>query len=326
MKRSNEEVTPTEQQREAKAQRTAAAAHNSERAELLAAVQKDPWQIQDTDYAADKEFVLAVVSKKGGALAYAAANLRADRDVVLAAVKKDVSSLEYASEDLQIDREINKGLSLKHVSEKLRSDRRVVLAAVNNHGSTLEYASEELRSDRDIVLAAVSNYGCALKFASNELQCDREVVLAAVNNYGYAFQFAASEFQSDRDIIVAAVNSADTSLLWFAEFDCTTDEGIETVQAVLENIQKKYENNTPLQLWFFLPDLKETLIRLYHKLKETDQDFSICEDVGPVIFAQQWISRLRESQWCLDQACSNASVSIDTQRNIEQFILSLIHI
>ena len=122
---------------------------------------------------------------------------------------------------------------------------------------------EEFRSDREVVLAAANKHGCALEFASDELRSDREVLLAAVNNDGRAFEFAI--------------------------FDYTTNVGIAFVQAVLGNLQKQYEEHkfNVLLFWKLPPALKATLIRLRQKLKETDQNFSVCGDLAAVVFAQR---------------------------------------
>ena len=90
-------------------------------------------------YAAEKSFVLSVVSENGyEGVRCADASLRSDKDVILAAVNQDGRALRFASEELQ-------------------SDREVVLAAVNQHGYALKFASEEFRSDREVVLAAVNH-------------------------------------------------------------------------------------------------------------------------------------------------------------------------
>jgi len=49
---------------------------------------------------ADREIVLAVVSKKGYALKYVAEELKADREIVLAAVSQNGSAGQFAAEEL----------------------------------------------------------------------------------------------------------------------------------------------------------------------------------------------------------------------------------
>ncbi|MEI6269701.1 MAG: DUF4116 domain-containing protein, partial [Methylococcaceae bacterium] len=120
---------------------------------------------------ADREIVLAAVSKYGPALEYADKILKADREIVLAAVSKDGRALEYAD-------------------EILKADREVVLVAVSNNGDALEYADEILQADREVVLAAVSKDGRALEYADEILKADREVILEALYENIGALHFA----------------------------------------------------------------------------------------------------------------------------------------
>ena len=68
------------------------ATRGSDRAKLLAAVQRDPFGFAlydaSAELKADREVVLAAVQQNGFALGYASAELRADREVVLAAVQQ----------------------------------------------------------------------------------------------------------------------------------------------------------------------------------------------------------------------------------------------
>ena len=140
MKRAHQNQQLTGAQPAAKAhRREAAIPQNSEQESFLSEVLKNPTRLRGSVYAADKEFVLAVVTKHHDALVYAAATLKADKDVVLAAVTHN-------------------GKQLHHASAALLSDRQVVLAAVNNDGNALYYGSEELRSDSQVVLAACLLY------------------------------------------------------------------------------------------------------------------------------------------------------------------------
>lgn len=117
---------------------------------------------------ADRDIVLAAVSKDGWALRYASKELRADHDVVLAAVSDIGQALEYASDEL-------------------RSDRDIVLAAVKRGGSALKYASDELRADRDVVLAAlVYASSDALAYASGSVTGDLEVLDFAIRKAGHS--------------------------------------------------------------------------------------------------------------------------------------------
>ena len=154
--------------------------------------------------AGNHEFVRAAVAQCGGALRFAAAELKGDREVVLAAVAQNGHALDYATAELKGDREFvleavaRKGIALQYAAPELMGDREVVLAAVaQDDAFSLASAAVELRGDREVVLAAVTRWGPALQYASWELRRDREVVLAAVAQYGPALRFAASELRTD---------------------------------------------------------------------------------------------------------------------------------
>lgn len=83
----------------------------------------------------NRSFVLAAVTKNGGALKYASDKLRDDRTVVLVAVSRDGNALQYAS-------------------GRLQDDRDVVIAAVSSSGDAIQYASSNLQHDRGIVMVA----------------------------------------------------------------------------------------------------------------------------------------------------------------------------
>ena len=114
---------------------------------------------------ADRDFMMAAVTKSGDALRFASEGLRSDRGLVMTAVSRLGASLEYASEEL-------------------RSDRVLVMTAVSKHWGALKYASEELRSDRDVVMAAASSSWRALQHASEELRSDADIVASTNFNFG----------------------------------------------------------------------------------------------------------------------------------------------
>ena len=147
----------------------------------------------------------------GGSMRDLSEDLRADRDVVLAAVSRNGFELQYAADALQSDKTIalvsvrENGLALRYVGPELRADREVVLAAVQHSGSALRYAGEGPRADHDVVMAAVSNCGTALPFACTELRADKAVVLAACHESGLALRTAAEHLRADRSVVLVAV-------------------------------------------------------------------------------------------------------------------------
>ena len=178
-----------------------------------------PWILLPLkEHKADREIVLAAVSKSGNALEYAAEELRGDREIVLAAVSQCCSALRHATEELKGDHEIvlaavsNDGYALEHATEELKGDREIVLAAVSENGHALLYATEELKGNRKIVLAAVSNEGYALQYATKELKGDREIVLAAVSPNGLALNHAANGLKVDEEMMRHALEQSPDQL------------------------------------------------------------------------------------------------------------------
>ena len=228
---------------------------------LLTSALQSPKAMKDSIYAADKAFVLSVVSKYGSGLEYAEDNLRADKDVVLAAVRNNGVALKFASNELRADHEIvtaavhqrsdalefasnelqsdrgfvmaavvhghANGSTLQFASDELRADTAVVMAAVHRHGFALQFASDELRADRAVVMAALVDAGCSstLKFASDELRADQAVVMAAVNKNGTALQYASDELRAEQAVVMAAVNK-DGMALEFASDELRSDQAV----------------------------------------------------------------------------------------------------
>ena len=305
----------------------------SDRKIVLAAVNKNGCALEfaSKGLRSDREVVLAAVKSSGFALKYAPTELQSDRALVLAAVNSCGFALQYASTELQSDREIvlaavnDTPSSLAFASEELRSDQEVVLAAVNNDGYALKHASKELRSDRDFVLAAVNNWGCALKWASEELRSDRDVVLAALNNYGEALRFASQELRSDPVVVLAAVKNAARNALPYANgdlFNCATNESIRFVLTTLQTLQENHPGCFDCahynEFWRIFRSLEVVLIGLYQELKATGLDFVNAGNV--ILFARAWVTRTQATPKYLSLVCRNATVAIDTQRTIEEFI------
>ena len=90
----------------------------------------------DDKLKADREVVLAAVSRWPGALRYAHDSLRADRSIVIAAVSKD-------------------GHCLMDAHATLRADFEVVKIAVSENGNALHWASPELRADVNLMVTAM---------------------------------------------------------------------------------------------------------------------------------------------------------------------------
>ena len=66
--------------------------------------------------------------------------------------------------------------------------------------------------------------------------------------------------------------------------------------------------------------MQMTFSRFCQNLKVSiDQYFSICGDVVPVVFAQRWVDRLRETHLCLGRVFRNVRVPTSAQRTIEEF-------
>jgi len=177
----------------------------------------------DPSACAERELVLAAVSRDGSDLAYAAEELRGDRDVVLAAVRRDPLALQYAAATMRDHREVVLqavglcGLALQHASKAQQSDAEVVLVAMASSWRALEHASDVLRADRSFALAAVEAHGSALLFLAPSLRSDREIVIAAVHSSGWALSCASEELRRDRAVVLAAVTCNPAALEFAAD-------------------------------------------------------------------------------------------------------------
>jgi len=139
------------------------------------------WLAQASEEArADREIVLAAVSRTGGALKYASVELRSDREFVLEAVAR-----------------CHSGAALFQATPAFRDDEELVLAAVAQNPSALKFASERLRRDRAFLLRAMRRNGYVLQFVPERFRQDRELVAAAVGSRGPALRFAPRELQGD---------------------------------------------------------------------------------------------------------------------------------
>jgi hypothetical protein len=85
------------------------------------------------------------VAQYGEALRYACKSLQADREVVMAAVTRNGEALEYAAEALRADREVvlaavrQNGLALGCADGALWANEEVMSAAVRQNGHALKY-------------------------------------------------------------------------------------------------------------------------------------------------------------------------------------------
>ena len=184
---------------------------------------------------ADREIMLAAVSRDGAALRWASEALREDAELVRAAVAENGSALEYASSALRDDEDIVQtalGSRLRAVnwlgfgpgdketfrspfqfaSERLRALKPMALLAVQRDGMMLRHACCELRGDKEVVLAAVTQNGDALSFASEELDAERDIVLSAVRTAGDVLQFASDDLKADAEVVLAAVSQDGAAL------------------------------------------------------------------------------------------------------------------
>lgn len=147
-----------------------------------------------------------------GWFAEAPEHVRADREIVLAGMAVTGGALRYAAPELKSDREFildamtlaRNGNAFGQASPEIRSDREFVLSAVAMNASVLFYVAEELLNDRDFLLAAVAQNGLALEYAPEKFRSDREIVFAAVSCQGLALRFACPEFQADSALRAAA--------------------------------------------------------------------------------------------------------------------------
>mmetsp|Transcript_49137 Transcript_49137/g.117044 ORF Transcript_49137/g.117044 Transcript_49137/m.117044 type:complete len:282 (-) Transcript_49137:183-1028(-) len=133
-----------------------------------------------------KDAAVQRVSENGRALEHLPQEWRADRDVVLAAVTRFPAALVFASDSLRADKEVvlravtKHWAAFEHAAPTMKADKDVVMKVVSAHGRSLAHASEEVRSDLDILVAAVSQDPMSLDYASAGMKQNMQVVIAAV--------------------------------------------------------------------------------------------------------------------------------------------------
>ena len=170
----------------------------------------------------DREFVLAVVGRRGQALRYAAAELRADAGVALAACRQDPEALKHVSRRLYSDKDFMlevvsrlQGTALRHASDALRGDKQVVLAAVISDSMAIKHASKDMQEDKEAVIAAVVKDHRALRYAyaSRKLLEDRDVVLAAMSEDGWEMYH---NDENDQEFMLFSAGLMGSSALYHA--------------------------------------------------------------------------------------------------------------
>lgn len=161
---------------------------------------------------ADKDCVLAAVTKWGFALEYAADSLKTDKEIVLAAVNDSGWALKHTADALKADKEIviaavsNDGAALRHAADSLKADKEVALAAVRHRGYSLEYLKKDapMWKEKAFVSSIVQLNGNALQYASNQLKEDREIVRAAVMQTGVSLKYAKGGLNQDAEMLKAS--------------------------------------------------------------------------------------------------------------------------
>lgn len=130
---------------------------------------------------ADKDVVIACVSKSGCDLFYASKELRADKEVVAAAMSDTVSALEYASEEF-------------------RSNKDIALKAVKERGYLVYYLSKELQTDKDVALTAIKQNWENMKYLPKQMQEDKDLLITAIKQNVNAEKYVPQELKEDDDI------------------------------------------------------------------------------------------------------------------------------
>jgi hypothetical protein len=104
-----------------------------------------------------KEGVLEHFKFQPHLLNMASPEMRADKEVVLASVSRYGEALKFAAPELQNDREVveaavtQNGIALEFASPELRTDREVVMKALDNYApEAIKFASPQLQEDPEI--------------------------------------------------------------------------------------------------------------------------------------------------------------------------------
>eukprot|EP01061_Rhynchopus_euleeides_P026751 TRINITY_DN4357_c0_g6_i1.p1 TRINITY_DN4357_c0_g6~~TRINITY_DN4357_c0_g6_i1.p1 ORF type:complete len:381 (+),score=109.08 TRINITY_DN4357_c0_g6_i1:2960-4102(+) len=138
------------------------------------------------------DIVMAAVSLRGDALAFASIDLRANIDVVRAAMEQEP-------------------FSLRHAVKKIRLDPALVREAITAAPFYFQYASHELRSDHDLALYAVSLHADTIKFTSKNLRSNFAFMHAAVKLHPETIMHAATQLKIDPQLIDAAKKAKKTN-------------------------------------------------------------------------------------------------------------------
>ena len=149
--------------------------------------------------------------------------LFADREFMLAALTKTFNVIHFAADELLCDREFFKRAveinpdALEFASKEIRADREIVLAAVSVYGygskTPLKYVAKEFCDDKEIVMAAVYQFSKAIVYASDRLKGDKDVAISALYSdfqpFGFpVMQYISHELHSDEDVAIAASYSS----------------------------------------------------------------------------------------------------------------------
>lgn len=164
------------------------------------------------DLKGNRELVLKAC-RDTRAIQFASKELRQDRDFLLQVISKNGGASKYIDEEFRQDDsfmmdaiEINPS-ALAGASKKIRSDRDIILQAIKRDGKCIVYASEELRRDKALVTEAVRQSAFAIVHISRDLQDDREFMLAMTRQNGDIIQYLDKEYREDRQFIALAQQS-----------------------------------------------------------------------------------------------------------------------
>lgn len=161
----------------------------------------------------DKEFIMEVYEKSPESdllLSYLPENLKNDKDIVLALTAKYGGAFRNASEELKNDKDFviqivsrneKSASAVYEISEELKNDKDVISAASKNHEGAIHAASRELQNDREFLLSLIEdNYHVMFQMGQGDIKDwkdDKEFVVDAVKKNPMAIMFASDKIKKE---------------------------------------------------------------------------------------------------------------------------------
>lgn len=146
--------------------------------------------------------------------------LLANRDFVIAALSKNLDILHHVSAALRNDRAVitqainTSPIGLAYASDALKSDKDMVLYAVSKNAATIHFADQIYRSDWDVMRILIEDDGRFIASGTDEMRGDRQMARAAVRSNVNAYSYISDELKADIDFAKEAVSGNSYAILF----------------------------------------------------------------------------------------------------------------